>query len=158
MGMKKGFFFSTDGFVALMLFIIVLLGIYSYIIISSSMQQQYYFSEDLLDVFANVNVSELEENYPALGIYDGKMTLLEAIVSDTENSGEIIEELSSGLINEQYKIALYVDGYKVFSNLANITSLVARERLVNNNNENFNITRLEVGLRGANYTVIQAEE
>ncbi|MBL7147841.1 MAG: hypothetical protein ISS82_03380 [Nanoarchaeota archaeon] len=151
MGLKKGLFFSSDAFIALMLFVVVLVSIYSYIIISSGMQQQYYFSEDLLDVFSEVTVGELSiADYPSLEYFienNPDLTILESIVLNTyDNNGDIINESIDGLISEQYGIAFYIDDDEAIINeLEGSGSLVSRERLVNNNGE-FSIVRLEIGL------------
>ena len=153
MGLKKGFFFSTDGFFALILFVVVLLSVYSYIIISSSTEQQYYFSEDLMDVFSSVTVGEV--SYLSLAGYDADFTILEVIVEEKDNDvtiEEIITELTSGLMNEQYGIKLSVTDdegvfQEIFSSLEDAPTIVSRERMVYDRSEDkFRIIRLEVGL------------
>ena len=86
--MKKGFFFSIDSILALMLFGIVLTGIYSFFLTTHSIDQQFYFSEDILNRFSSTKVSELDlTKYPEVQrmISDGTIkntenTLLEQIV------------------------------------------------------------------------------
>jgi len=149
---KKGFLFSSDAFIALMLFVVVLLGVYSYIVISNNMQQQYYFSDDLLEIFNHVTVSELDdEKYGFLGGYGVDLTIAEVIVQNEDDADLIIEGLTSGLISSQYGTGLYVGKTEVYNNMDNVSSSVSREKLVKDG-EFFNITRLEIGIKGTNYT------
>ena len=65
MGLRKGFFFSMDSFMALSMFVIILVSMYVFFISVKSLDQQYYISEDLFDVFSEVEINELEySNYP----------------------------------------------------------------------------------------------
>lgn len=57
---KKGFFFSLDSFMGLILFILTLTLVYSFFIASHSLQQEFFISEDFLNVFTNVRVGDLD--------------------------------------------------------------------------------------------------
>jgi len=151
MGMKKGFFFSSDAFIALMLFVVVLLGIYSYMVTSNNMQQQYYFSEDLMEVFSNVRAMDLPEEKQlileeGLTNYNQSSTISELIVQNPDEAGIIIEELTNGLISWQYGIGLFSDEEEVYNDLENVTSSVSRTKLVKNESI-FNELRLEIGVK-----------
>ena len=64
---KNGFFFSMDAFLALILFGTFLALIYSYYVGNPKLDQPFYFSEDVLDVFSNVKINELDLNqYPEI--------------------------------------------------------------------------------------------
>src|SRR3989344_1100271 len=94
--MKKGFFFSLDSILALILFGVVLAGIYSFFLVTHSIDQQFYLSEDILNRFSTVNVGELDlTKYPEIQkmvaeetIKDMEVTLIEQIVIFRENEGE----------------------------------------------------------------------
>ena len=87
--MKKGFFFSLDSILALILFGVVLAGIYSFFLVTHSIDQQFYLSEDILNRFSTVNVGELDlTKYPEIQkmvaeetIKDMEVTLIEQIVT-----------------------------------------------------------------------------
>ena len=64
--MKKGFIFSFDSFLALIIFTLFTLLIYLFFVFSSPTTQQYYFSEDMLNVLQNVKISELQSSYPQI--------------------------------------------------------------------------------------------
>ena len=93
MELKKGFFFSLDAFMALSLFVLILISMYLFFINSSDLNQQYYFSEDLFDVFSNIKLEELElVKYPQIimlslggGINNSNLSLSEIIVDFSIN-------------------------------------------------------------------------
>ena len=152
---KKGLFFSSDAFIALMLFVIVLLGVYSYVVVSSNMQQQYYLSEDLLEVFANVKASDLTDEKQAilqlLPVYNADSTISELIVQNPNEVSEIINGLTYGLVSWQYGVGLFIDGDEVHNDLEGVTSSVSRTILVKGLDESSNFEfkelRLEIGIK-----------
>ncbi len=142
--MKKGFFFSLDSILALILFGVVLSGIYSFFLVTHSIDQQFYFSEDVLNRFSSIKVSELDlTKYPEIQrmvseetIKDLDNTLIEQIVVFRENEGEsspsaqlFVEDITKNLIPEQYGFSVDVNG-EIFSKSKEVTTLVSRERLV----------------------------
>ena len=141
--MKKGFFFSIDSIFALMLFGFVLANIYSFFLVSQSTDQQFYFSEDVLDIFSNVKISELDPTkYTEVQkmIGDGRIknqenTLLGQVVIFREIEGEssanaqlFVQDINKGLIPEQYGFSVDING-EVFKKSKQITTLISRERL-----------------------------
>ncbi|MBS3153584.1 hypothetical protein J4426_03415 [Candidatus Woesearchaeota archaeon] len=142
--MKKGFFFSLDSILALILFGVVLAGIYSFFLVTHSIDQQFYLSEDILNRFSTVNVGELDlTKYPEIQkmvaeetIKDMEVTLIEQIVIFRENEGEespsanlFIRDLTDSLIPAQYGFAVDVNG-ELFTRSKEVTTLISRERLV----------------------------
>ena len=140
---KKGFFFSVDSIFALMLFGFVLANIYSFFLVSQSVDQQFYFSEDVLDIFSNVKISELDLTKYAVVqtmISDGRIknqenTLLNQVVVFREMEGEsgtnaqlFVQDITNELIPEQYGFSIDING-EVFKKSKEITTLVSRERL-----------------------------
>ncbi|MAG47210.1 hypothetical protein CL617_01275 [archaeon] len=57
---KRGFFFSLDSFMGLILFVLTLAIVYSFFVATHSLQQEFFISEDLLNVFTNVKIDELD--------------------------------------------------------------------------------------------------
>lgn len=86
--MKKGFIFSFDSFLALIIFTLFTILIYFFFVFSSPTTQQYYFAEDILNVLSTVRINELNlNNYDIISsmISDGKivdtsLTLFEQIL------------------------------------------------------------------------------
>jgi|SRR3989344_2996768 len=141
--MDKGFFFSIDSIFALMLFGFVLANIYSFFLVSQSANQQFYFSEDVLDIFSNVKINELDlTKYTVVQtmISDGRIknldiTLLDQVVLFREKEGEastnaqiFVQDVTKGLIPEQYGFSVDVNG-EVFKKSKEVTTLISRERL-----------------------------
>ncbi|MBU2633843.1 MAG: hypothetical protein KJ674_01210 [Nanoarchaeota archaeon] len=135
--MKKGFFFSIDAFLALMLFTLILVFIYSFFLNMGSLQQQYYFSEDLFDVLNNVELSELEDydsitqlNY----IIDYNRTIMEQVVTFTinvtnkDNATLLLTDIIGNLTG-QYGIGVDVESL-IFERGGNATNVVVRQRIV----------------------------
>lgn len=142
--MKTGFFFSLDSIVALILFGIILAGIYSFFLATHSIDQQFYFSEDILNRFSSIKISELDlTKYPEIQrmVGDGSITnlentLVEQIVIfreiERENSPSanlFVEDITEGLIPEQYGFSVDVNG-EIFKKSKEVSTLVSRERLV----------------------------
>lgn len=148
---KRGFFFSLDSFLAIILFTVVLVMIYIFFIQFSPLQQQYYFSEDLLTVFSNVEIQDLDINidnpelskYPRISdlvankkINDTTVTLLEQIATfyiedDIDSATVMVDDLSTDLFKEQYGVALDIGGEEVYSQQTeDVVSLLARQRLI----------------------------
>lgn len=142
--MKKGFFFSMDGFLALILFALFLSLIYSFFISVPRLEQPFYFSEDILDVFSEVKVSELDLNsYPGIqglmasnAINNTNKTIFEVMVDfkvnnhDIANSRDLVSDLITGIVPEQYGFGIDFGNYSVYEKTKNVTNLVSRQRLV----------------------------
>ena len=142
--MKKGFFFSMDGFLALILFALFLSLIYSFFISVPRLEQPFYFSEDILDVFSEVKVSELDLNsYPNIQgmitndvINNTNKTIFE-VLSDFQlnnhniaDSQMLVNELITGIIPEQYGFGIDFGNSSIYEKPKNVTNLVSRQRLV----------------------------
>jgi len=143
---KKGFFFSLDGFFALILFGLFLAMIYSYFVSEPRLEQPFYFSEDVLDVFSNVKINELElSQYPKITnlITTGKITnqektIFEVLVDfnsqdpkDTASSNDVIDDLMQGIIPEQYGFGVDFSGTEVYETPGKEKiNVIARQRLV----------------------------
>jgi hypothetical protein len=144
MAMKKGFFFTTDGFLAIILFTVIILGLFSYYISAKSLTQQYYYSEDLLNIFSNVKISELDPiYYPSIQTilnqpeeYNSGNVIIQQINVFYEQNQELsaiemVEELTTGLVPEKYGFGIIVKGEDVYSaGKENITALVSRQKIV----------------------------
>ena len=142
--MKKGFFFSMDGFLALILFALFLSLIYSFFISVSRLEQPFYFSEDILDVFSEVKVSELDLNsYPNIQgmitndvINNTNKTIFEVLSDfqlnnhDIADSQVLVNELITGVIPEQYGFGIDFGNSSIYEKPKNVTNLVSRQRLV----------------------------
>jgi|SRR3989344_3320645 len=143
--MKRGFIFSLDAFFAIILFALVIFLIYIFSINSSGLNQQYFFSEDLLTVFSETKISELDLiQYPEINllkqnskITDLDITLLEQIVvfqsmehPDVESSDKLIRDLIDKIKNEGLKTTISI-GDQDFYDLPpeDVANLLARTRL-----------------------------
>ena len=142
MELKKGFFFSLDAFMALSLFVLILISMYLFFINSSDLNQQYYFSEDLFDVFSNIKLEELElVKYPQIimlslggGINNSNLSLSEIIVDfsingNSESASILIEDLTEGLVPARFGISFELEE-EIFSRGEERQALVARSRLL----------------------------
>ncbi len=70
---KKGFFFSLDSFMGLILFILTLALVYTFFIATHSLQQEFFISEDLLNTFSNVKIGDLDNiRYTGINCLIGK--------------------------------------------------------------------------------------
>jgi len=103
--MKKGFFFSIDAFMALILFVLIIMLIYTFFIGVGTLRQQYYFSEDLFTVMDNVKINELDEdNY--LTLYD---------IEDLNDNLTIMGQMVTFRVNESYDQAEQLIGTGVLN-------------------------------------------
>jgi len=141
---KRGFFFSMDAFLALLLFAVVLSLIYSFFISVPRLDQPFYFSEDVLDVFSKVKIKDLDLNqYPGIEsmVNDGTIsntdkTLFE-ILAELQLSGNgagsqsLIEDILIGIIPDQYGFGIDFGDTEIYTkDDREIISLIARQRLV----------------------------
>jgi len=148
---KRGFIFSLDSFFAIILFVVVLVTIYTFFIRFSPSEQQYYISEDLLNLYSNIKIEDLDLNkYPNINsliennkLNDTSISIVE-IVSTLKINSEvyndidyitsaesIITDLSQGLFTEEYDFSLYLGNTKVYGEEPlDIVNLLARQRLV----------------------------
>jgi uncharacterized ion transporter superfamily protein YfcC len=144
MEMKKGFFFSIDAFFALILFVLIIMAIYTFFINVGSLRQQYYFSEDLFNVMNNVKIRELDEtSYTEmvnLAELNDNMTIMEQIVTYQLNDScvECIDDakllagmIIGGLIDKQYGASLDIQGNRLWpsSTPESGTNIVVRQRI-----------------------------
>ncbi|HLC63012.1 MAG TPA: hypothetical protein VJJ21_01715 [Candidatus Nanoarchaeia archaeon] len=144
---KNGFFFSMDAFLALILFGTFLALIYSYYVGNPKLDQPFYFSEDVLDVFSNVKINELDLNqYPEITklinnniITNQDKTIFEVLIElnnkdppDVDNSRVMVEEIVSGIIPAQYGFSLEFNKNPVYNNdpSKQVTNAIARQRLI----------------------------
>jgi len=137
--MKRGFFFSIDSFLALMLFTLILVFIYSFFLNMGSLQQQYYFSEDLFDVLNNVEISELDNDYyksidQLNYVIDYNMTIMEQAVTfkinetNKENATLLLSDIIGNLTG-QYGVGVDIESL-IFERGGNATNIVVRQRIV----------------------------
>ena len=141
---KRGFFFSMDAFLALLLFAVVLSLIYSFFISVPRLDQPFYFSEDVLDVFSKVKIKDLDLNqYPGIEsmVNDGTIsntdkTLFE-ILAELQLSGNgagsqsLIEDILICIIPDQYGFGIDFGDTEIYTkDDREIISLIARQRLV----------------------------
>lgn len=140
--MKKGFFFSMDAFFAILTFTIILVSIYGYFVNVHELRQQYFYSEDILDVFSNIKMEELDlENYYNLNLLntweliDNELTIMEQMVTFSNKgyfnySQWIFYNLTSVLLDERYGSSFNIGRNEIFGTEKNITASVARQRFV----------------------------
>ena len=140
--MKKGFIFSFDSFLALIIFTLFTLLIYLFFVFSSPTTQQYYFSEDMLNVLQNVKISELQSSYPQINqmVFDGKIkdpeiSILEQILTfELENKREdaciLFNEVINNLLPKNYKVSFDLSTTTICGEqIRDATNLISRNRL-----------------------------
>ncbi len=141
--MKKGFFFSLDAFFAIMIFTLILVSIYGYFVNTQELRQQYFYSEDLLDIFINTKMSEIDiveinnENLNQLNqwnMINPDFTIMEQVVYFNDKgysnySQWIVNNLTSDLLSDRYGFSFDVQGL-IYAREGNATSLVSRQRFV----------------------------
>jgi len=109
--MKKGFIFSFDSFLALIMFTLFTLLIYIFFIFAIPTTQQYYFAEDLINVLNGVKISELDLSaYSTINtmindkrITDTSLTILQQIITfkeegDDDSACEVFEDIAKAKI------------------------------------------------------------
>lgn len=150
---KKGFFFSIDAFMAILIFTVMIVSIYGYFINIHELRQQYFYSEDLLDIFINTHMNELDlslTNYPSIfALYsdnndevldnmDPSLTIMEQIVTLRNNNTAgasvaattIVTNLTTDLLGSKYGFSFDLGRDEIYGTEKNITSSVARQRFV----------------------------
>ena len=142
---KKGFFFTVDAFLAILIFTLILFSLFSYYVSSKSLTQQFYYSEDLLEVINSIELLELDPaKYSIIGeiianqdLEDLTITPLEGI-STFYNTNSLLKaealaaDLTEGLIPETgYGFGVSIEGRDVYqTGKTNVTALVSRQRIV----------------------------
>jgi len=140
--MKKGFFFSMDAFFAIMIFTMVLVSVYGYFVSTNELRQQYYFSEDLLDLFTKIKMSEMNEvdTHPDLSrlkqwdLINDDLTVTDQVIylknKGYSNYSEwIVNNLTSGLLSERYGLSFDIQGL-IYERENEVNALVSRQRFV----------------------------
>ena len=140
--MKKGFIFSFDSFLALIIFTLFTLLIYLFFVFSSPATQQYYFSEDMLNVLQNVKISELQDSYPEINqmvidgrIRDPEINILEQMLTfELDNKRDdaciLFDETTNNLLPESYKISFDLSTTTICGEqIADAVNLISRNRL-----------------------------
>ena len=139
MAMKKGFFFSLDAFFAVIIFTLILVSVYSFFINTQELRQQYFYSEDILNIFTNKRMENLQivDTYPDLielkqyGLIQN-LTIIEEISylqskGYTNYSQRIFYNLTHDFLGDRYGVEFDIDGL-VYKSDKNATALVARQR------------------------------
>lgn len=142
--MKKGFIFSMDAFLAVILFVLVVFLIYTFSISLSGLNQQYFFSDDVLTALDKNKISELNlANYPNIDqlvkggkIRDLDVTLVEQIVTfqleNDETSARLItEDIINKIKSQDIETAVYIASPQPLygQDPINIDNILARTKL-----------------------------
>lgn len=131
-----------DAFFAIMIFTMVLVSVYGYFVSTNELRQQYYFSEDLLDLFTKIKMSELNEvdTHPDLsrlkqwGLINDDLTVTDQVIylknKGYSNYSEwIVNNLTSGLLSERYGLSFDIQGL-IYERENEVNALVSRQRFV----------------------------
>lgn len=140
--MKKGFIFSFDSFLALIIFTLFTLLIYLFFVFSSPATQQYYFSEDMLNVMQNVKISEIQSSYPGIEemvingkIKDPEASILEQLLTfELENKRDdaciLFDKIKINLLPKNYKISFDLSAATICGDeITDAVNLISRNRL-----------------------------
>ena len=133
-----------DAFFAVIIFTLILVSVYSYFISTQELRQQYFYSEDILDIFVNTKMGELNvvsdpnhynfNKLNELSLINPDLTIMDQITAlqyqgYPEYSQWIFYNLTSDLFGEKYGVSFDVEGL-VYQSQKNVTALVARQRFV----------------------------
>ena len=137
--MKKGFFFSLDAFFAIMIFTLILVSIYGYFVNTQELRQQYFYSEDILNIFTNTRMENLQivDTYSDLielkqyGLIQN-FTVIEEVSylqskGYTNYSQRIFYNLTHDFLGDKYGIGFDIEGL-IYESEKNATAVVARQR------------------------------
>ncbi len=121
----KGQFFSFDAFLALSLFIIATVLLFSFFAVKAPLTQQFYYADDITNLFANTRINELFErnffitneryNYPKdAQDYDDGKTVNEVlrnmqIYGNVDSAKNLVEDLLKGLLPEKYGFSFGIE-------------------------------------------------
>jgi hypothetical protein len=141
--MKKGFIFSMDAFLAIVLFVFVLFLIYIFSLQSTNINQEYLLSNDILTLFSNLKIGELNmTNYTNVNkliskgiINDTNVTISQQIIvfqlnGDQVNLNIFIGDIINKTINNNLKIAVYLNETKIYGDNPNKENILSRRRLI----------------------------
>ncbi len=139
--MKKGFIFSFDSFLALIIFTLFTVLIYFFFVFSSPTTQQYYFSEDLINVIDNVKVSEIS-GYPEVQamindgrIKDPSLTIMEQVLTfqldqDITSACELFNITKKNLLPDGFEASFDLSsGSTCGGEISQATNLISRNRI-----------------------------
>lgn len=131
-----------DAFFAIMIFTMVLVSVYGYFVSTNELRQQYYFSEDLLDLFTKIKMSEMNEvdTHPDLSrlkqwdLINDDLTVTDQVIylknKGYSNYSEwIVNNLTSGLLSERYGLSFDIQGL-IYERENEVNALVSRQRFV----------------------------
>ena len=114
--MKKGVIFSLDAFLAVALFLIVVVSIYTSVLDSGNIKQQYYLSNDMLNILSSIEVEYFEDSYVNLhSIIDENEERKKVIggallnLENNEISSIINEIFSENLIGSRYGVGIKIE-------------------------------------------------
>ena len=151
--MKKGFIFSIDAFLAILLFVFVVALIYSFSVAFFSLNQQYFYSEDILTTFSEIRLNELDLNYyPQISnlINEGKINntdvkVVEQIIAfqlnddpgdpeNVDNTLELISDIMNNVVNQNINIGIFAGDLNIYNTNPSvdpndINNLIARTRI-----------------------------
>jgi len=139
--MKKGFIFSFDSFLALIIYTLFTVLIYFFFVFSSPTTQQYYFSEDLINTIDNVKVSEIS-SYPEVQVMindgrikDPSLTIIEQILTfqldqDTSSACELFNITKKNLLPKGFEASFDLDSGSICGGeITRVTNLISRNRI-----------------------------
>jgi len=148
---KEGFFFSLDSFMGLILFVLTLAMVYGFFVSSHSLHQEFFVSEDLLNIFTNIKIDDLDltNKYQTIDsqVWDGKikdssLLLIEGIsILNDQNNQDAVDFFNdlvynnpvakTGLVPVQYDIDVIIsDSSLLGADSQNARSILARQRLI----------------------------
>jgi len=141
---RKGFFFSMDAFLAIVIFSLILISIYGYFVGVSPLKQQYYLAEDLLTTLSNVKINELDlEEYPNIQnlkdnnlITNEDLTIIEQIIEFKEfnmidEAETLLNDITDNLIPTQFGFSFTLDIEEIIEGAEeDASALVSRRRFV----------------------------
>ena len=138
---KRGIFFTIDSILAAGIFFIILILVSTSYISQSPKVHVSFMSQDIVRVFTNIKVSELDNDYVKTLIQEGKITRLNSTI--LEQIGEFWAEdqidlaknftksITDSLIPGRFGLGVYVDGDEIYSRNKSITrNLISSRKII----------------------------
>ncbi len=120
----KGQFFSFDAFLALALFVISMVLLFSFFSIRAPLTQQFYYADDITNLFANIRINDLfernffvtAENYDYqkdAEDYDDEKTVNEVLrnmqlYGKTDSAENLVNDLLLNLVPDKYDFSFEI--------------------------------------------------
>ncbi len=126
MGMKKGYLFTTDSLIAVLLFITVMFALPVLYLDKKESTNLNYYATDMIKVLSTLTIDEADNDYVDYLIEDynvsaSNQTILEEVgrlwvLGYEEQATLLVKNITYGLVPENTGLGVYIEGSEVYSN------------------------------------------